>query len=166
MTKSVDDARLFALQEFDSSSRVNSPEGVLVPEEITTLPPGVAAWFTVIVPTRDEAANVGPLLARLGAGLGDAVAEVLFVDDSSDGTEDVIRDVGRVSGQAVRLIHRPEGARKGGLGGAVVEGLRHARGAWVVVMDGDLQHPPELVSRMVAVGQSRGLDLVVGEPQR
>ena len=132
------------------------------PEEITVLPPGVSAWFTILVPTRNESGNVEPLLSRLAASMGDAVAEVLFLDDSSDGTDDVIRAAGRNSGLAVRLIHRVAGQRPGGLGGAVVLGLRHARGTWAVVMDGDLQHPPELVTRMVAVGQARGLDLVVG----
>jgi len=127
-----------------------------------SLPPGTEPWFTVIVPTRNEAGNIEQLLSRLADGLGDAVAEVLFVDDSSDGTDRVIRELGRTSGRAVRLIHRPEGQRQAGLSGAVVEGFRHARGTWAVVMDGDLQHPPELVARMVAVGQSRGLDLVVG----
>jgi glycosyltransferase involved in cell wall biosynthesis len=116
----------------------------------------------VIVPTRDEAANVRPLLARLASSIGDAVAEVLFVDDSSDGTADAIRTAGRQSGMAVRLIHRGVKARRGGLSAAVVLGLTHARGTWAVVMDGDLQHPPELVARMVAIGQARGLDLVVG----
>ena len=162
MTKSIDDARLIALPEFGPSGRPDVPAGRLLPEEITTLPPGIAAWFTVIVPTRNEAGNVQPLLTRLADGLGEAVAEVLFVDDSTDGTDSVIRNLGRTAGLAVRLIHRSEGNRAGGLSGAVVEGLRHARGTWAVVMDGDLQHPPELVARMVAVGQSRDLDLVVG----
>ena len=94
--------------------------------------------------------------------VNEVVAEVLFVDDSSDGTADAIRTAGRQSGMAVRLIHRGVKARRGGLSGAVVLGLTHARGTWAVVMDGDLQHPPELVARMVAIGQARGLDLVVG----
>src|SRR6476659_1652976 len=153
MTKSISDVRLGVPTDAAESSGL---------EEITSLPPGVAPWFTVIIPTRNEAGNIEPLLTRLTGGLGEAVVEVLFVDDSTDGTDQVIRDVGLRSGQAVRLIHRPDGQRKAGLSGAVVEGLRYARGTWAVVMDGDLQHPPELVARMVAVGQSRGLDLVVG----
>ncbi|HEX8767923.1 MAG TPA: GtrA family protein, partial [Jatrophihabitans sp.] len=68
----------------------------------------------------------------------------------------------RECGLAVRLLHRPAGKRQGGLGGAVVAGLKHARGTWAVVMDGDLQHPPELAARLVQIGQARGLDLVAG----
>ncbi|MFL6163327.1 MAG: glycosyltransferase [Jatrophihabitantaceae bacterium] len=117
-------------------------------------------WFTVIVPTRNEAGNIETLLSRLKAGIGDAPAEVLFVDDSDDSTPAVIRSVARSAGLPVRLLHRPAGSRQGGLSAAVIEGLRAARGSWAVVMDGDLQHPPELAAKLVAIGQSRELDLV------
>jgi dolichol-phosphate mannosyltransferase len=136
------------------------PAGPAAPEELTALPPGLAPWFTVVIPTRNEAGNIDPLLQRLAAGLGEAVAEVLFVDDSEDETPGVIRATARGSGLAVRLLHRSSGNRAGGLGGAVAAGLRHARGSWAVVMDGDLQHPPELAARLVSVGLSRQLDLV------
>jgi dolichol-phosphate mannosyltransferase len=129
-------------------------------EEISLLPPGVRPWFTVIVPTRNEEGNVEQLLARLATGLQGAVSEVLFVDDSSDDTPAEIRRAGRQSGLAVRLLHRKDSERSGGLSGAVIAGLRRAHGTWAVVMDGDLQHPPELASSLVAVGHNRGLDLV------
>ncbi|MEO5833536.1 MAG: glycosyltransferase [Nakamurella sp.] len=142
------------------SSKTSAKTSETILETITEMPPGVAPWFSVIVPTRNEAGNISPLLDRLAASTSGAVVEVLFVDDSTDGTEQVIRDVGKRVGLAVRLIHRAPAERVGGLSGAVVEGLREARGTWAVVMDGDLQHPPELAARLVAVGQSRGLDLV------
>ena len=130
--------------------------------DLTELQPGSAAWFTVIVPTRNESGNVEALLDRLRAGIGEMPAEILFVDDSDDSTPDTIRGAARASGLAVRLLHRPVGSRSGGLSGAVVQGLRTARGTWAVVMDGDLQHPPELAAKLVAIGQARELDLVAG----
>src|SRR4051812_5206035 len=99
-------------------------------EDLTTLPPGTAPWMTVIVPTRNEAGNIEPLLERLAAGCGEVPLEVLFVDDSTDGTPEEIRALARSSGLAVRLLHRVEAARSGGLSGAVIAGLRQARGAW------------------------------------
>ena len=57
------------------------------------------------------------------------------------------------------MLHRE--VPSGGLGGAVVEGLRVARADWVVVMDGDLQHPPEMVPELVEAGRRAGADLVV-----
>src|SRR6478735_5850046 len=98
MTKSISDVRPGVPTDATKSSGI--------PEEITVLPPGMAPWFTVIVPTRNEAGNVQPLLARLAAGLNDAVAEVLFVDDSTDGTDAEIRSVARNLGCAVSLLHR------------------------------------------------------------
>ena len=137
-------------------------EAVCEPQDLTLLPPDAAPWFTIIVPTRNEEGSVRPLLSSLADSLGGIPAEVLFVDDSGDGTPEVIRQSARECGLAVRLLHRPAGARAGGLGGAVVAGLKHARGTWAVVMDGDLQHPPELAARLVQVGQARQLDLVAG----
>ncbi|MDQ1749188.1 MAG: dolichol-phosphate mannosyltransferase [Pseudonocardiales bacterium] len=134
----------------------------LMAEEVTVLPPGKAPWFTVIVPTRNESGGVGVLIERLAAALDSVPAEVLFVDDSSDDTPGAVRKAAREHGLAVRLLHRPARSRHGGLGGAVVAGLKQARGTWAVVMDADLQHPPELVPRLVAIGQSRQLDLVAG----
>lgn len=126
------------------------------------LPPHTAAWFTIVVPTRNEEGSVRPLLRGLADSLDGIPAEVLFVDDSGDDTPEAIRQAARECGLAVRLLHRPAGARAGGLGGAVVAGLEHARGSWAVVMDGDLQHPPQLAARLVQIGQSRNLDLVAG----
>src|SRR6185437_15479346 len=115
-----------------------------------------------VVPTRNEQDGVGILLERLAESLTDVRAEVLFVDDSNDDTPDAIRAAARRIGLPVRLLHRTAGSRRGGLAGAVVAGLKAARGSWAVVMDGDLQHPPELVSRLVSIGESRRFDLVAG----
>ncbi|MEO7262551.1 MAG: glycosyltransferase [Jatrophihabitantaceae bacterium] len=114
------------------------------------------------MPTRNEEGSVRTLLSSLADSLNGIPAEVLFVDDSGDSTPEVIRQSARECGLAVRLLHRPAGARTGGLSGAVVAGLKHARGTWAVVMDGDMQHPPELAARLVQIGQARQLDLVAG----
>lgn len=155
MTDIIDPARLDYLPPA-------MPSGDDGPEDLLSLEPGRSAWFTIIVPTRNEAGNIETLLSRLRASIGDAAAEVLFVDDSDDATPQVIRSVARTSGIPVRLLHRASGQRHGGLSSAVTEGLRVARGSWAVVMDGDLQHPPELAAKLVAIGQSRELDLVAG----
>ena len=156
MTGIIDPARL------DNGRAAEFSEQVDGPEDLLTIGMSTSTWFTVIVPTRNEAGNIEVLLQRLKAGIGDAAAEVLFVDDSDDATPEVIRSLGREAGLPVRLLHRPAGKRHGGLSSAVTEGLRVARGSWAVVMDGDLQHPPELAAKLVAIGQSRDLDLVAG----
>jgi mannose-6-phosphate isomerase-like protein (cupin superfamily) len=105
---------------------------------------------TVVVPTRNEAANLRPLLDRASDALGDDLSwELLVVDDSDDETPDVARALGEESGR-VRLLHRPAGRRTDGLSGAVLDGFAAARGDVIVVMDADLQHPPEVLPELVA----------------
>jgi glycosyltransferase involved in cell wall biosynthesis len=120
-----------------------------------------APLISVIVPTRDEAGNVEELVARLEQVLPRERLEIIFVDDSSDDTPDVIAAVAKSAKRSVRLIHRPVGGRAGGLGGAVVEGIREARAPWVCVMDGDLQHPPELIADLFEQATAAEADLVV-----
>jgi putative flippase GtrA len=119
-----------------------------------------APELTVIVPTRDEAENVGPLLEALDQALP-AWTEIIFVDDSDDDTARVVAEAGERCRHEVGLIRRPPDRRGDGLGGAVVEGLSAARAPWVCVMDGDLQHPPEVIAEMVAEAGRSNADLVV-----
>jgi dolichol-phosphate mannosyltransferase len=116
---------------------------------------------TLVVPTRNEAPNVVPLLERLAAAFGDSHTwEVLFVDDSDDGTPDAVRSA--ADRFPVRLHHRPPGSRADGLGGAVQEGFAQANGAVIAVMDADLQHPPEIIPPLVAPILAGWADLVAG----
>jgi dolichol-phosphate mannosyltransferase len=120
-----------------------------------------APTLSLVIPTRDEEGNVERLVERLDAALPDACAEILFVDDSDDGTLAAVERARRRSRHVIRAIHRPRGARAGGLGGAVVEGIRNARAPWVGVMDADLQHPPEVVEQLAARAADGSVDLVV-----
>ncbi|MER6917123.1 glycosyltransferase family 2 protein [Streptomyces sp. NPDC000594] len=115
---------------------------------------------TVVIPTFNEAGNIRELLLRLTRSVPSHLpCEVVFVDDSTDHTPEVIRDAARDCPFPVTVIHRS--TPTGGLGGAVVEGLRAAGSEWIVVMDADLQHPPALVPELVAAGEREGVDLVV-----
>jgi len=118
--------------------------------------------LTVLLPTRDEAESVPLLLARLGPALAGLDAELLFVDDSDDGTPEALADLAHESPVPIRLLHRLPGVRRGGLSGAVAEGTRHARGEWVLVMDADLQHPPEAAALLARTAMRGGADIVVG----
>ncbi|MGW8380629.1 glycosyltransferase [Streptomyces sp. ODS28] len=114
------------------------------------------------MPTRNEAPNVGPLLHALGDALRDApwgAAEILFVDDSTDGTPGAIERAAAGCPVPVTVHHRE--APAGGLGGAVVEGFARTSAPWVAVMDADLQHPPELLPELIRTGERTGAELVV-----
>lgn len=108
---------------------------------------------TVVVPTFNEGSNSRHLVRRLTDAFdGRTDVEVLFVDDSTDGTSPAVLEdlVDRATELPVRAVHRTGDERVGGLAGAVTRGVTEARGEVVVVMDGDLQHPPELVPALVA----------------
>jgi dolichol-phosphate mannosyltransferase len=115
--------------------------------------------LSVVIPTRNEAENLGPLWTRLEAALGGIDAEVCFVDDSDDSTPSALASL-EATHAGVRCLLRQGAERSGGLSTAVVAGLHMARGDLVCVMDADLQHPPELIPEMLAAADG-GADLVV-----
>jgi dolichol-phosphate mannosyltransferase len=117
--------------------------------------------LTVIIPTRNERENVGPLLERMAAALAGTPAEILFVDDSDDDTPAEVTRVGRGMGIPVRMLQRPPDQRSGGLSTAVVSGMKGARAPWALVMDADLQHPPEVVPQLFKTARTQAVDLVV-----
>jgi dolichol-phosphate mannosyltransferase len=119
--------------------------------------------LSVVVPTRNEAPNVELLERRLTSALARTSGgwELIFVDDSDDATPEVVTRLAK-AGRPVRLLHRQAGDRRGGLGGAVQEGFKLARGTVLVVMDADLQHPPEVVPALVAPVLSGQAALVAG----
>lgn len=107
--------------------------------------------FSIIVPVFNEAENLGRLLERLEAAMPEE-SEILVIDDgSTDGSGEIAKAKG------ARVIRHPYNI---GNGAAVKTGIRAARGATLILMDGDGQHPPEDIPRLVAA--AAGYDMVVG----
>jgi dolichol-phosphate mannosyltransferase len=120
--------------------------------------------LAVLVPARNEAANIEELLRRISAAVTGIPTEIVFVDDSDDDTPAVIRSSARrrgASGCQISLIHRRGDQRTGGLSGAVVNGIRAANAPWGCVLDADLQHPPEVIPRLLAAAERDEADLAV-----
>ena len=139
----------------------NGHSGTSQPVPAVARSPRLSPQVCVLVPTRDESGNIATLLSRLGPVLTLVHGEVLFVDDSDDDTPSVIvAAAGWTAGAPVRMLHRHPGKRPGGLGGAVQAGLATVTAPWTVVMDGDLQHPPERIVDLLAAAGA-GADLVV-----
>ncbi|MGC8474204.1 MAG: glycosyltransferase, partial [Candidatus Dormibacteria bacterium] len=69
--------------------------------------------LTVVVPTRNEAGNVPLLIQRLRNSLAELPFELLFVDDSDDGTTRILREAARKDPRIAMIHRRPEG-RLGG----------------------------------------------------
>ena len=120
--------------------------------------------LSIIVPTFNEAPNVAELVQRVTAAVGRIPvggfqAEIIFVDDSTDDTPAMIAEAAASAPLPVRLIHRS--TRTGGLGGAVMEGFAAAQSDVLLVMDGDLQHPPEKIPALYERMTRGDVDLVV-----
>lgn len=115
---------------------------------------------SVIIPVLNEAENIAPLVDRLQSTAEQArlPLELIFVDGgSTDGTQRVIAR--RAERGVVRLVQSTAGR---GLAGDVLKGAAAARSDVVVVMDGDLSHPPEALPRLVAPVLSGSHDMSVG----
>jgi len=119
----------------------------------------VCPEFGLVIPTLNEGENLPLLLSRIQKSMRsmDLTYEVLIVDDDSrDGTAEVVADYA-ASDASIRLLVR-HGCT--GLAGAVIHGWKHTNASLLGVMDGDLQHPPELVP--VLVDRVRdGVDIAV-----
>ncbi len=101
---------------------------------------------SVVVPVLNERENVEELIRRLDQALGADLEEVIFVDDgSTDGTVERLAEIHRRDPRVKALVF----TRNFGHQAALSAGLDFASGRAVVLMDGDLQHPPELVPKMV-----------------
>jgi len=114
--------------------------------------------LSVIVPTYNEREIVRQLVDRLCGALRDVPFEILFVDDSCDGTDQVIAELARKDPR-IRLRHRPA---RHGLATAVVEGISLAQGEICCVLDADLQHPPECLPLLLCAMNETDADVVVG----
>lgn len=122
--------------------------------------------LTIVVPCYQEESNVVPAweaIRAAAAGLDpDVDVEVVFVDDgSTDATLLRLRELAERE-QQVRYLSF---SRNFGKESAMLAGLAHARGDAVVLMDADLQHPPELIEQLLAK-HGEGYDQVVARRTR
>ncbi len=129
----------------------------------TTAATAAAQGLSIVVPLFNEAAGLAFLHDRIG-GLAKALkqryglaCEVVYIDDgSSDDTLGIARGLGAdaLDVQVVSL------SRNFGKEAALMAGLDHARRGAVLFMDGDGQHPPDLVEKLVRHWIDDGYDVV------
>lgn len=102
----------------------------------------------LVIPTLNEAGNIPALLDRLRNAMSEVSIDYEFIvvdDDSQDGTADVVREYGEQDPR-VRVFVR-KGQR--GLAGAVIHGWAQTDATLLGVIDADLQHPPEVLPRLL-----------------
>ena len=114
--------------------------------------------LSIVVPVYRGAATVGLLVEALSRLRPEGGLEIVLVNDGSPDDSD--RACRAALEQASVPITYIEHARNYGEHNAVMTGLRHARGAFVITMDDDLQNPPEEVTRLYDHARNGGWDVV------
>jgi len=113
---------------------------------------------SIVIPAYNSERTVGALVDRLVADLGTDMLQIVLVNDgSADGTDGVCRASVLRYPDIVTYVRL---ARNFGEHNAVMAGLHHARGDYVVIMDDDFQNPPEEVCRLIEHAQRGGYDVV------
>ncbi len=118
-------------------------------------PEAAVRSLSVVIPAKNEAAGLDALLVELQTVLRAQTGlryELLLIDD---GSEDDTAEIGRRCG--ARVLRHP---RSLGNGAAVKRGIRAATAEWILLLDGDGQHPPEHIPGMLRMAADH--DMVVG----
>jgi dolichol-phosphate mannosyltransferase len=122
--------------------------------------------LSVVIPVRNEAENIAPLVAEIRAALDGLLAyEIVYVDDgSTDATAAEVRKLAR-DFPALRLIRHQKSC---GQSAAVRTGVKAARAPWIATLDGDGQNDPADIPRLWAMAQSGGsaATLIAGHRQK
>ncbi len=118
--------------------------------------------LSVVAPMMNEEETVEPFLARVRAALEGVTFEVILVDDGSkDGTVAAM-EAAAAADPRVKIVSL---SRNFGHQPALTAGLEHARGDAVVMLDGDLQDPPEVLPQMLERWRE-GVDVVYAVRQQ
>lgn len=120
--------------------------------------------LSVVVPVRNEAGNIAPLVAEIAAACAPLGAfEVVYVDDgSSDGTP---QELARLAADSPWLRHLCH-AESCGQSAAVRTGVRAARAPYVVTLDGDGQNNPAFIPAMLEKIEAAGPEAGLVQGQR
>ncbi len=114
------------------------------------------ALLSIVAPVFNERELIDAFVSRARAAAAEYDFELVLVNDgSSDGTSEILDEIAAADAR-VRVIHL---SRNFGHQAALTAGLEHASGDVVVMIDADLQDPPELIGQMVGEW-SRGADVV------
>ena len=123
-----------------------------------------AVAVSIVVPVRNEADNVSPLIAEIAAALdGRWAYEIIYVNDgSTDATAERIAAVMKQRANLRQIRH----ATSAGQSAAVRSGVRAARGAVVATLDGDGQNNPAFLPALIAVIENGGNRVGLAAGQR
>jgi dolichol-phosphate mannosyltransferase len=122
------------------------------------------AKLSVIIPTYNESQNIVRMLDSIAETLSPYHgAEIIVVDDNSpDGTADRAKRHAKIITARKRIrIDIITRDAKSGLSSAIIKGVQYAAGDFLVIMDGDFSHPPNVIPSIIQVLQDSNYDIVI-----
>ncbi|MDP4025084.1 glycosyltransferase [Methylobacterium sp. NEAU 140] len=122
-----------------------------------------APRLSVVVPVRNEAGNIAPLVAEIERACADLPFELIYVDDgSTDGTPAALA-AAQAGRPWLRVLRHASGA---GQSAAVRSGVLAARGAVIATLDGDGQNDPAFIPVLLEALEAAGAGAGLAQGQR
>ncbi|HLJ95379.1 MAG TPA: glycosyltransferase family 2 protein [Gemmataceae bacterium] len=114
--------------------------------------------ISIVIPVYNGAASIDALVTRLIDVLGTNALQIVLVNDGSpDKSDEICRSLYRRFSETITYVKL---AKNFGEHNAVMAGLQHARGDYVVIMDDDFQNPPDEVVRLIEHACGHNYDIV------
>ncbi len=153
---------------FEPGSRTGTADGRgdrdtrdALPVDLNSAANGDQPQLTVVIPTRPGEHGVAELVECLGPEVAPLHAEIIVVVHGDDLSLNALAFSAQMCPVPVRLLFLPAG-RRADRSRAVLAGTRHARGAWVLVMNAGPQHPPGAAVVLASTALRHDSDIVVG----
>ena len=122
------------------------------------------AKLSIIVPTYNESQNIVRMLDSIAETLSPYKgSEIIVVDDNSpDGTAEMAKSHAKIISTKKKIrIEIISRNGKFGLSSAIIKGVQHASGDFLVIMDGDFSHPPQVIPSIIQALQDSNYDIVI-----
>lgn len=119
---------------------------------------------SIIIPTYNESKNILGLLTSINRIIPrNLIAQTIIVDDNSpDGTGNLVdhyvNNLKKFTNNTIEVIHRKT---KSGLGSAILNGIQHAMGDTIIIMDSDFSHPPTIIPKLIDTIKKYQYDIVI-----
>ncbi|MCP3929726.1 MAG: glycosyltransferase family 2 protein [Bacteroidetes bacterium] len=113
--------------------------------------------LSIIVTVYNEELNIKPLIKQITEALEDFAYEIIYVDDGS--TDNTVKELKSVGHKSLKII---ELKKNHGQSLALMAGIDHAQGEYIVTMDGDLQNDPSDIPMMLQLAEEGEWDMVAG----
>jgi len=115
--------------------------------------------FSVVIPTYNEKQNIAPLIKKIDKYLKNFFYEIIVIDDNSeDGTKLVLKEIKSSKKNFLFYIRKKE---KRDLSQSLILGIKKTKFNNIIIMDGDLQHNPKYLPKIVRIFFRKKIDFLV-----